>query len=214
MRRHKAIEFGCRKANRHSTPAALPLPDVRLGRRPDRHGVGNVLLEEIELDLGTHGIVDKHLVACVFDVLFLEIDAELLQMLAELDRARSLECDVVYAATMLVLYDRALRKPRADVDDGVVAVIEPDATELEIWTVTRLQAEHIAVELLDGGNILQRAPDVEMQETLEFHGCPPGQWPSLLPKILPQKTQLQRTRKDKLTELQGRTRVSKTTSGA
>src|SRR5215813_14086381 len=125
MRRHKAIEFGCRKANRHSTPAALPLPDVRLGRRPDRHGVGNVLLEEIELDLGTHGIVDKHLVACVFDVLFLEIDAELLQVLPKVDRARSLERDMIHAAVMRVLYDGALGEARADVDDGIVAVIEP-----------------------------------------------------------------------------------------
>src|SRR5262249_39581492 len=132
----------------------------------------------------------------------------------KLDRARSLERDMIHAAAMRVLYDGALRKPRADVDDGVVAVIEPDATELEIWTVTRLQAEHIAVELLDGGNILRRARAVEMQESPEFHVCLPGKWPSFLPKTLPQKTPLQKTQKEKLTELQGRKRVSKPTSGA
>src|SRR5512132_2671719 len=166
----------------------LALPHVRIGRCPERHGVGNVLTEEVELDLGADGIVEEHLVARVLDVLLLEIDAESLQVLAELGRARSLERDVVHAAAMLVLYDRALREARADVDDGVVAVVEPDAVELKIGTVTRLQAKHIAVEPLDRGNILRRAPDVEMQETLEFHGCPPGRLSSLLLKILPQKT--------------------------
>ena len=71
--------------------SVLVLPHVRLGRRAERHGVGNVLVEEVELDLGAHGIVEEHLVARVLDVLLLEIDAELLQVLAELDRARSLE---------------------------------------------------------------------------------------------------------------------------
>src|SRR5262245_62659754 len=104
-------------------------------------------------------------------------------MLAKLDRARSLERDVVHAAAMLVLYDRALREARADMDDGILAVVEPDAAELEIGTVTRLQAKHVAVELLDRRNILRRAPDVEMQKTLEFHGRPPGQLPSPLPKF-------------------------------
>jgi hypothetical protein len=71
--------------------SVLVLPHVRLGRRAERHGVGNVLVEEVELDLGAHGIVEEHLVARVLDILLLEIDAELLQMPAELDRARSLE---------------------------------------------------------------------------------------------------------------------------
>ena len=53
----------------------LPLPYVRLGRGTERHGIGNVLVEEVELDLGAHGIVKKHLVARVLDVLLLEIDA-------------------------------------------------------------------------------------------------------------------------------------------
>ena len=53
---------------------------------------------------------------------------------------------------MLVLYDRALREARADVDDRVVAVVEPDAAELKIRTVTRLQTKHIAVEPLDREN--------------------------------------------------------------
>jgi len=113
----------------------LPLPHVRLGRGTERHGIGNVLVEEVELDLGAHGIVKEHLVARVLDVLLLEIDAEPLQMLAELDRARSFERNVVHAAAMLVLYDRALREARADVDDGFVAVVEPDAAELEIGTI-------------------------------------------------------------------------------
>src|SRR4029450_4974145 len=112
----------------------------------------------------------------------------LLQVLAELDRARSLERDVVHATAMLVLNDRALREARADVDERIVAVVEPDTAELEIGTVTGLQAEHIAVEPPARGNIIRRAPDVEMQEALQFHGCPPGRLPSLLPKILPQKT--------------------------
>src|SRR5262245_24272262 len=109
-------------------------------------------------------------------------------MLAKLDRARSLERDVVHAAAMLVLYDRALREARADMDDGILAVVEPDAAELEIGTVTGLQAKHIAVELLDRRNILRRAPDVEMQETLEFYGRPPGRLPSPPNKMLSQKT--------------------------
>src|SRR5262249_907838 len=131
----------------------LPLPHVRLGRRAKRHAVANVLVEEIELDLGAHRIVEKHLVARVLDVLLLEIDADLLQVLAELSRAGSLERDVIHAAGMSVLYDRALREARADVDDGVVAVVEPDAAELKFGTVTRLQAEHIAVDPLDLENI-------------------------------------------------------------
>src|SRR5262245_31695945 len=134
---------------------ALASPQVRLGCCSERHGVGNVFVEEVELDLGTDGIVDEYLVARVFDVLLLEIDAELLQAPAELHRARSPERDVVNAAAMLVLDDRALREARADVNDGVVAVVEPDAAKLEIGTVTRLQVEHIAVEPLDRGNILR-----------------------------------------------------------
>ena len=131
------------------------LPHVHLGRRAERHGVGNVLVEEVELELGAHGIVKEHLVARVLDVLLLEINAELLHVLAELDGARSLERDVVHAAAMVVLYDRALREARTDVDHGVVAVVEPDAAELEFGTVTRLETEHIAVEPLDRGNILR-----------------------------------------------------------
>src|SRR5262245_5743866 len=144
----------CRQADIERT-AVLPLPQVRFGRRSERYGVGNVFVEEVELDLGTDGIVDEYLVACVFDVLLLEIDAELLQAPTELHRARSPERDVVHAAGVLIFYDRALREARADVDDGIVAVVEPDAAELEIGTVTRLQVEHTAVELLDRGNILR-----------------------------------------------------------
>ena len=110
-------------------------------------------LRKLNSSLAAHGIVKEHLVARVLDVLLLEIDAQLLQVLAELDGARSLERDVVHAAAMLILYDRALREARADVDDGVVAVVEPNAAELEIGTLTRLQTEHIAVEPLDRGNI-------------------------------------------------------------
>lgn len=165
----------------------VALPHVRLGRRAERHGVGNVLVEKVELDLGAHRIVEEHLVARVLDVLLLKVDAEPLQVLAKLDRARSLERDVVHAAAMLVFYDRAWREARADVDEGVVAIVEPDAAELEIGTVTRLQAEYVAVKLLDRGNILRRTPDVEMQETLEFHGCTPVRLPSLLAITLPQK---------------------------
>ena len=56
---------------------ALVSPQVRLGRRSEGYGVGNVFVEEVELDLGTDGIVDEYLVASVVDVLLLEIDAEL-----------------------------------------------------------------------------------------------------------------------------------------
>src|SRR5690606_2477617 len=82
----------------------------------------------------------------------------------------------VDAAVVLVLDERALREARADVDDGVVAVVEPDAAELEIGAGAGLQAQHVAVELLDGGQILFRAADVEMQKAFEeFHGAsPPG----------------------------------------
>src|SRR5262245_49731397 len=135
--------------------SVLVLPHVRLGRRAERHGVGNVLVQEVELDLGAHGIVEEHLVARVLDILLLEIDAELLQVLAELDRARSLERDVVHATAMLVLHDRALREARADVDERIVTVVEPDTAELETGTVTGLQTEHIAVEPLDRGNIIR-----------------------------------------------------------
>src|SRR5262245_52581670 len=135
--------------------SVLVLPHVRLGRRAERHGVGNVLVQEVKLDLGAHRIVEEYLVARVLDILLLEIDAELLQAPAELHRARSLERDVVHAPVMLVLDDRALREARADMDDGIVDVVTPDAAELEIGTVTRLQAEYIAVELLDRGNILR-----------------------------------------------------------
>ena len=51
----------------------LPLPHVCLGRGTERHGIGNVLVEEVELDLGAHGIVKEHLVARVLDILLLEI---------------------------------------------------------------------------------------------------------------------------------------------
>src|SRR5262245_12607484 len=173
MRRQKTLSRSVTKSLVDIERTAS-LPNVRLGRRAERHGVGNLLVEEVELELGAHRIVKEQLVARVFDVLFLEIDAELLQMLAELHRARSLEGDVVHAAAMLVLYDRALRKARADVDDRVVAVVEPDAAELEIGPVTGLQAKHLAVKPRDRGNILRRAPDVEMQKTLESHGYPPG----------------------------------------
>ena len=143
----------------------LPLSHVRLGRRAERTASATCSFRKLNSILVPTGSIEEHLVARVLDILLLEIDAELLQVLAELDRARSLERDVVHAAAMLVLYDRALREARADVDDRVVAVVEPDAAELKIGTVTRLQTKHIAVEPLDRGNILRRAPDVEMQET-------------------------------------------------
>ena len=50
----------------------------------------------------------------------------------QVGRARSLERDVVHATAMLVLHDRALREARADVDERIVAVVEPDTAELEL----------------------------------------------------------------------------------
>src|SRR5262245_11781449 len=89
MRRQKALSGSVTKGLADVERTAT-LPHVRIGRRADRHGVRNLLVEEVELDLGADGIVKEHLVARVLDVLLLEIDADLLQALPELDRARSL----------------------------------------------------------------------------------------------------------------------------
>src|SRR5262245_43754102 len=153
------------------------LAHVGAGRGAERHGVLDVLVQEVELELGADGVVEKDLVAGVLDVLLLELDVELLQALAEIHGARGLEGDVVHAAAVLVLDERALGEARADVNDGILAVVEPDAAELEVGAVAGPQPQHVAVELLDRGQIFLGAADVEMQETLEFHGVPPGKKP-------------------------------------
>src|SRR3972149_1213420 len=77
---------------------------------------------------------------------------------------------MVHAAAVLVAFrDVALRKACRHMDDGILAVVEPYAAELEIGPIALLQPEHVAIEPLDRGQIALRAADVEMQETSEFH---------------------------------------------
>src|SRR5262245_4029261 len=138
-----------------------------------------MLVEEIELELGADRVIQEDLVSGVLDVLLLEVDLELLQPFAEIHRAGSLEGDVVHAAVMLVLDERALGEARPDVDDRVVAVVEPATPELEVGAIAGLEPEHIAVEFLDRRQVLFRAADIEMQKAFEFHGVPPRRvWPN------------------------------------
>src|SRR5262245_30206209 len=138
---------------------------IRFRHGAERNRIFDMLVQEIEFELGADRVVEKDLIARVLDILFLELDVELFQALAEFHRTRSLERYVIHAPVVLVLDERIFREPGSYVDDGIVAVIEPDSGEHEVGAVTGLQAKHIAVKFLDRGKIALRAADVEMQKS-------------------------------------------------
>src|SRR5262245_31013417 len=87
------------------TRSFMRLAHVGFGGGAERHGVLDVLVQEVELELGADRVVEEDLVASVLDVLLLELDVELLQFLAELHGAGCLPGDVVDAAAVLVLHE-------------------------------------------------------------------------------------------------------------
>ncbi len=151
-------------------PVVSDLVHLHLGACAGRQFGRRFGCGKIEFELGAHRVMEKYLVASLRDILLFEIDADFFQPRAELDRAGRPECNVVDAAAMLVGHDRACRKTPAHVDDGIVAVVQPQAVERKVGTRPDCQAKHFAVKFFDRGQIALRAAYVDVLKAANGHG--------------------------------------------
>src|SRR5687767_9162059 len=102
--------------------------------RPGRQGSRRLLVGKIEFELVSHRVAQKNLISRVGHVLLVEANAQAHEPLAELGGTGNGERNMVEARFARFVPVPAFRITHDDVNDGVVAVVEPSSGVRKVGT--------------------------------------------------------------------------------